>query len=563
MSDQDWDDAPSADMASVEGLDLTVPGKPKPTTGDNLSPSSSSGSHSPSASTVPSSDWEWGDADYSDSSDEVGERQVQVDEETGFQEVPVVPTQVPVPMVSPEVIAVPGILPEPSAVPVVPLPVSQSSPAGLVEGNLAPVPVLPPSEVSNAVPLTVPGVAEVVPQGVPGIEPVEASAPKVAPAIPLPPVAATSAPVKVDLVVDLGDDDWEDAPVAGVALPFDVNAVDLDNEVPWLGRKLAGSALPQVTLSQVDLVPEYLGEVPQAADPNDIDFDPSDSAEGTAEDLKPLKPRPVKKKSHKKIRLTERDMEIMAFLARYRIANVSLLSMRFNTSVSALRNRLPALEREGLLTCSWVTQTKGKVWLITSAGLATVGMNLTAPSVRWGQLRHTLGLTEMGIKFELAGENVLTEREIRAAATRYTPTKRLRTAIDFAATVQALESGDEADPIVERIRTALTVPVPGRGFGHIPDMVLAREPYPNGASGSIAIELELTRKGLSEWKTVLTAYRDSPNFDQVYYLVVSSEIKRGLEGVIKALGAQNKIQVMPIVLNDLTGDPESNGGGGE
>lgn len=332
--------------------------------------------------------------------------------------------------------------------------------------------------------------------------------------------------------------------------------------MPWLGRKLAGTALPSVTLSQVGIVPEYIGEVSQAGDPNDIDVDPDDMPSGSAEDMKPLKPRPVaKKKSHKKIRLTERDMEIMTFLARYRIANVSLLAQRFGTSVSALRNRLPALEREGLITCSWVTQTKGKVWLITSAGLATVGMSLTAPTVRWGQLRHTLGLTEMGIKFELAGENVLTEREIRAAATRYTPTKRLRTAIDFAATVQALEEG--ADPVVERIRTALTVPVPGRGFGHIPDMVLAREPYPNGASGSIAIELELTRKGLSEWKTVLTAYRDSPNFDQVYYLVVSSEIKRGLEGVIKALGAQNKIHVMPIVLNDLTGDPESSGGGGE
>jgi DNA-binding PadR family transcriptional regulator len=503
--------------------------------------------------------------------DEVGERQVEVEDNGGNQEV--IPVGVPVPTVSPEVTSVPGILPAPVTVPVVPLsPVSQSSPAGLIEGNLKPVPVLPPSNAAIAVPLPVPGVAEVVPV----IEPVVAPAPQVSvpvvaiPVPPTPPVAVHPVsdatipiPAKVDPFVDLGGDDWEDAPVAGVALPFDVNPVDLDNEVPWLGRKLAGSALPQVTLSQVDIVPEYLGEVPQAADPNDIDFDPSDSASGTAEDLKPLKVRPVKKKSHKKIRLTERDMEIMAFLARYRIANVSLLSMRFNTSVSALRNRLPALEREGLLTCSWVTQTKGKVWLITSAGLATVGMNLTAPSVRWGQLRHTLGLTEMGIKFELAGENVLTEREIRAAATRYTPTKRLRTAIDFAATVQALESGDEADPIVERIRTALTVPVPGRGFGHIPDMVLAREPYPNGASGSIAIELELTRKGLSEWKTVLTAYRDSPNFDQVYYLVVSSEIKRGLEGVIKALGAQNKIQVMPIVLNDLTGDPESNGGGGE
>lgn len=542
MSDQDWDDAPSADLASVEGLDLTVPGKPKTRAGEtgNMGTAgnvpSGAGAHSPSASRVPSQDWEWGDADYSDSLDEVGERQVESGSDDWETEDTVLPVEQGIP-------GVPGVSPVSNLpageAPSVDLPgVVPIHPVSLPVDSQVPVAPLQDSPVMS----------------VPGTGPIDIIAPLPVPQVPSP-VSLLTVPG------NLGGDDWEDAPVAGVALPLDANPVDLDDEVPWLGRKLAGTALPKVTLSQVSIVPEYLGEIPQAADPDDIDVDPDDNELLSAEDLKPLKPRPAKKKSHKKIRLTERDMEIMAFLARYRIANVSLLSQRFGTSVSALRNRLPALEREGLITCSWVTQTKGKVWLITSAGLSTVGMNLTAPTVRWGQLRHTLGLTEMGIKFELAGENVLTEREIRAAATRYTPTKRLRTAIDFAATVQALEEG--ADPVVERIRTALTVPVPGRGFGHIPDMVLAREPYPNGASGSIAIELELTRKGLSEWKTVLTAYRDSPNFDQVYYLVVSSEIKRGLEGVIKALGAQNKIHVMPIVLNDLTGDPESSGGGGE
>lgn len=275
------------------------------------------------------------------------------------------------------------------------------------------------------------------------------------------------------------------------------------------------------------------------------------------------------KKSRKKsntiggIRLTARDMQIMAFLARYRMATVGQLARRFETSETALRNRLPLLDRAGLITWAWAAQTKPKIWLITDQGLKTVGMTLTAPTVSWGQLRHNLGLVDLGITFELGEEIVLTEREIRAAATRYTPTDRLRSAMDLSRYQAGLDTvpvdGLDADAFMERVRQSLIVPVPGRSMGHIPDMVLARQPFASGASGNIAIELELTRKSISEWKTVLTAYVNSPYFSEVYYFVIGRDLLRGLQGVVKGLGAESKIKIIQFEPIDLTADPNVSG----
>jgi hypothetical protein len=291
------------------------------------------------------------------------------------------------------------------------------------------------------------------------------------------------------------------------------------------------------------------------------------SAGGGPAAVKVVKKRPGRSKSKTigGIRLTGRDMQIMSFLARYRMATVGQLARRFQTSETALRNRLPMLEKAGLISWAWAAQTKPKIWLITDQGLKTVGMSLTVPTVSWGQLRHTLGLVDLGVAFELGGEIILTEREIRAAATRYSPTSRLRTALDMSRYQGGLApvpvDGLDPDGLAERIRQSLVVPVQGRAMGHIPDMVLARQPFPNGASGNVAVELELTRKGLAEWRKVLGAYQTSPYFAEVYYFVTSRELQRGLEGVIKALGAGDKIKVVPFTPVDQTADPTVTGGG--
>lgn len=251
------------------------------------------------------------------------------------------------------------------------------------------------------------------------------------------------------------------------------------------------------------------------------------------------------------LRLTSRDYQVLTFLARYRLATVGQLARYFETSETALRNRLPRLEKAGLLAWAYTGQTKPKVWTVTDTGLKVAGVHLTAPQISWGTLRHTLGLVDLGVTFEHAGELVVTEREIRAAATRDTPTARMRTAIDL---------HQHADPSASNEPTAAAtsgyiLPTPGRSWGHIPDMVLVRQPFDSGASGNIAVELELHRKTLADWKAILTAYRDTPQFHQVIYYMCDADIERSLTGTIKAINAEDRIQVIRFTPIETTALP--------
>jgi hypothetical protein len=277
----------------------------------------------------------------------------------------------------------------------------------------------------------------------------------------------------------------------------------------------------------------------------------------------PVKDTAVKKVSGKQFRITERDVKILAFLGRYRYATVGQLARAFGTSETALRNRLPRLAEQGLTSWAWVTQNKPKVWLPTAAGLELAGLNLKVPTIKWGQFRHNMGLVDLGIAFEGSGEAVVTEREIRSAAGRYEPSSRLKKALDMSrmqtnlgdVPTDGFSTGEESD----RLRKSFIIQVPGRPLGHVPDMVLLRQPYETGESGHIAVELELTRKGLGEWRQILTAYRNSDKYDKVHYFAGSKEIARSLRGVIAGIRGEDDITVSVFEPVDLTGDPLSAG----
>jgi hypothetical protein len=253
------------------------------------------------------------------------------------------------------------------------------------------------------------------------------------------------------------------------------------------------------------------------------------------------------------MRLTERDIEILTFLGRYRAATVNQIARHVDSSMYAIRNRLPRMHREGMLSWSFTGQAKPKVWTVTDTGLKVAALNLSAPTISWGTLRHTLGLVDLGTTFELAGERVVTEREIRAAL-RYTPTARMRTVIDLHKSLEEMQMSTDVDSH-ELVDAHYTLPVQGKNYSHIPDMVVVRAPFENGASGSIAVELELNRKTLSEWRNIITAYRDTANFAQAVYYVVDVEIERALRGVIHALGAEHRVSVIRFEPLDTTAMP--------
>ncbi len=419
---------------------------------------------------------------------------------------------------------------------------------------------------------TVPTVQPVVPTVVESYPTVVTPVPSVIPPVPtvIPPVPSVIPPVPtvvpvtpnveyVPILTGNEDNVFTDKGL-GVAAGSDVFAADVrDDSMPT--HKTVVPKEPTLKLGSKIVLPESkLGEDGKPlVNPKSSKGSPSTSVAKTS--------RQVKRKSTSigGIRLTGRDMRIMEFLARYRTATVGQLARRFETSETALRNRLPLLDRAGLIRWAWAAQTKPKVWMITAQGLKTVDMSLSAPDINWGQLRHTLGLVDLGIWYELQGENVLTEREIRAAAAQNTPTERLKNAIEatrYRADLDTLPvDGLDSIAMMERIKQALVIPVPGRPSGHWPDMILSRRPYPSGLSGNIAIELELTRKNLEEWRKILTAFLKSPDFDKVVYHVRTRDIQRSIQTVVKAIHGEDKIQVSIFEPIDQTANPTVNGGG--
>jgi len=129
----------------------------------------------------------------------------------------------------------------------------------------------------------------------------------------------------------------------------------------------------------------------------------------------------------------------------------------------------------------------------------------------------------------------------------------MKTAIDIRKSLNADPGADSASSA----QAGYIVPMAGRQWGHIPDMVLVRQPFENGSPGSIAIELELTRKNLSEWRNILTAYRDNGQFAQVVYYVTDADIEKAVTATINALGAQDRIQVVRFTPIETTALPNT------
>lgn len=263
------------------------------------------------------------------------------------------------------------------------------------------------------------------------------------------------------------------------------------------------------------------------------------------------------------LRLTRRDQELLWLLARYGLATTGQLARAFNTSVGALRNRLPRLERAGVIKSGHGFHRTAKVWLVTEAGLATISCSLTEPDLRPATLNHLLGLVDLGIGFEASGEVVLTERELRAASLRNVhPTPRMRAAADLLGVPVSVD-GLAIDGTHAAVRAGFFVPCRGKVHGHVPDMVLVRTPFPNGLPGKISIEYEISRKaktaegGLVD---IITAYRDATNlYDAVYYFVVDGERERALKRVIREVRAEQRVHVVRFEPVERVGDPARRG----
>lgn len=286
----------------------------------------------------------------------------------------------------------------------------------------------------------------------------------------------------------------------------------------------------------------------------------------------------------KAFHLTERDIIVMRFLARYRYAYTDQLARLVDTMPRTITARLRVLEKRGFVRRQPITERQ-YLWMTRKAGNLIV--DISFPEIRKGAvsyatIAHTIGLTNLGVEFEreaggkdllgegkgianwvmpsnrwklgiwgnpegkTLGEMTVTEREIRQGQLRWRggrSSKEMRELVSLAAAspeAPELEEGQEGLFVIYGAG--------GKGGEHIPDLVIARERDENGKPQHLAIELELTAKSNADWKKILRNYRDNGEmYSKIYYFTHKRSISTALQKVNEEVGLGDRLVVRKYV----------------
>ena len=177
-------------------------------------------------------------------------------------------------------------------------------------------------------------------------------------------------------------------------------------------------------------------------------------------------------------RLTSRDLELLRFLGRVKLARAEQVSLRFGMARSKTYARLALLTAEGLAALE--RRVPGPaVYYATRTGLAAVGLPLGEARVSLATLEHDLAVADAAAGLECAGERLYarTEREMRCD---------LRLEGDCAWRVAVRDTGQ------------------GRSGHHWPDLAAHR----HRDKGWVAVEVELSQKRAERTRSILAGYRD-------------------------------------------------------
>ncbi len=219
-------------------------------------------------------------------------------------------------------------------------------------------------------------------------------------------------------------------------------------------------------------------------------------------------------------RLTDRDLELLSFLAEHRLALPTHVAVLLGASKTAATTRLNKLAAIGLLTRR---VTSPRFYQITKTGLATIGNSLSTPRIDLHAYEHDVGVAWLWLAAHSGTfgplEEIIGERRIRS---------------------HDASRGPRAEPLAVRLG----------GFGphgreklHYPDLILRT------ADGRrVALELELTPKSRTRLEEILSGYGADPRFDGVVYLARSVTVARAVRAAARRLGISNLVHIQRVGL---------------
>jgi hypothetical protein len=224
------------------------------------------------------------------------------------------------------------------------------------------------------------------------------------------------------------------------------------------------------------------------------------------------------------VRLTPRDLELLAFAAEQRLMLADHARALLGMSADAARTRLGALARAGYLTVQQTGLGRPRCFQIARPGLDAIASDLRPP--RRLDLRsydHEAGAAWLWLA---------------AGAGRFGPVRE----VVAERRLRSLDARPERDGPPLGVRLGGTGPR-GQPRIHYPDLLLIA---PDGRR--IALELELSSKGRVRREKILAGYGADARIDAVLYLVKDRRIGRSIQESARRLGIGALVHVQRVRL---------------
>jgi hypothetical protein len=247
-------------------------------------------------------------------------------------------------------------------------------------------------------------------------------------------------------------------------------------------------------------------------------------AHGVVNDRVSITPEPgAQRKRHRRVQVTDRDLELLAFVAKHKFVLTSHVQVLLDVSAYTASARLLGLTHAGYIERERPLYMQPGCYRITRPGLKLIGSSLRRSQIDPGSFQHDVGLAWVWLAARTGAfgsvREVISERELRSHDGR--PQGR-------------------ADPLAVRLGG---VGRSGRPRLHYPDLLLV-----NADGRRIALELELTTKDRPRREQILSGYAADRRIDAVVYLidVGRRSVGRAIEASAARLRIADLVQIQHV-----------------